>query len=212
MWESRLRLRLRFSVFFFFCFTHLWDLRLLFMHCAWTVTAKFDFSYLFQPINAHRALFMNPQISLFSNFFIKNESHGTIHTFKNYFATVFFNFQFSTVSKRTLICEYIFLSLSPLSFPILLLSKTLPLKLLLSYLSSFIESTSSPPLHCQWQGVMSISRGFISVSHESWSNNALEVVFSHIGGSRGRAKGGQGGTTAPRSVQKIPLIVIANTY
>ena len=43
-----------------------------------------------------RALFMDPQITLFNNFFIKNESHGTIHTFKNYFATVFsvFNFQF----------------------------------------------------------------------------------------------------------------------
>ena len=33
---------------------------------------------------------------------IKNESHGTIHIFKNYFATVFFSFQFSVVSKRTL--------------------------------------------------------------------------------------------------------------
>ena len=33
---------------------------------------------------------MDPQISIFSNFFIKN-----------YFATVFFNFQFSAVSKRT---------------------------------------------------------------------------------------------------------------
>ena len=43
-----------------------------------------------------RALFTDPQITLFSNFFIKNGSHGTIHTFKNYFATVFlvFNFQF----------------------------------------------------------------------------------------------------------------------
>ena len=44
---------------------------------------------------------MNPQISLFINFFIKNGSHSTIHTFKNYFVTVFFNFQFSAVSKRT---------------------------------------------------------------------------------------------------------------
>ena len=36
------------------------------------------------------------QISLFSNFFIKNWSYGTIHTFKNYFVTVFsvFSFQF----------------------------------------------------------------------------------------------------------------------
>ena len=29
------------------------------------------------------------QITLFSNFFIKNRSHSTIYTFKNYFATVF---------------------------------------------------------------------------------------------------------------------------
>ena len=30
-----------------------------------------------------------PQITLFSNFFIKNGSHSTIYTFKNYFATMF---------------------------------------------------------------------------------------------------------------------------
>ena len=38
----------------------------------------------------------DPQISRFSNFFIKNWSHGTIYTFKDYFATIFlvFNFQF----------------------------------------------------------------------------------------------------------------------
>ena len=37
-----------------------------------------------------------PQTPLFINFFIKNGSHSTIHTFKNYFATVFsvFSFQF----------------------------------------------------------------------------------------------------------------------
>ena len=37
----------------------------------------------------------------FINFFIKNGSHSTIHTFKNYFATVFsvFNFQFSKISS-----------------------------------------------------------------------------------------------------------------
>ena len=37
-----------------------------------------------------------PQITLFSNFFIKNGFHSTIYTFKNYFTTVFlvsvFNF------------------------------------------------------------------------------------------------------------------------
>ena len=37
---------------------------------------------------------MDPQISFFNNFFIKNESHGTIYIFKNYFTTVFFSFQF----------------------------------------------------------------------------------------------------------------------
>ena len=35
------------------------------------------------------ALFTVPQITLFNNFFIKNRSHSTIYTFKNYFATVF---------------------------------------------------------------------------------------------------------------------------
>ena len=41
-------------------------------------------------------LFINSQISLFNNFFIKNEFYNTIHTFKNYSTTVFsvlvFNF------------------------------------------------------------------------------------------------------------------------
>ena len=35
------------------------------------------------------ASFTDPQISLFSNFFIKNGSYGTIHTFKKYFDTMF---------------------------------------------------------------------------------------------------------------------------
>ena len=34
-------------------------------------------------------LFTDPQILLFSNFFIKNGSHGTIYIFKNYFTSVF---------------------------------------------------------------------------------------------------------------------------
>ena len=46
-----------------------------------------------------RALFTDPQTSLFSNFFIKNEFHDTIHTFKNYFATVFSVFNFSKISS-----------------------------------------------------------------------------------------------------------------
>ena len=38
-----------------------------------------------------------PQITFFNNFFIKNGSHDTIHTFKNYFATVFSIFSFSKI-------------------------------------------------------------------------------------------------------------------
>ena len=47
---------------------------------------------LFDQVNYEQctnALFMVPQIPLFSHFFIKNGSHDTIHTFKNYFATMF---------------------------------------------------------------------------------------------------------------------------
>ena len=55
------------------------------------------------PVNSARyALFTDPQILLFNNFFIKNGFHDTIYTFKNYFATVFFSFifQFLAVFKR----------------------------------------------------------------------------------------------------------------
>ena len=41
-------------------------------------------------------LFIDPQITLFNNLFMKNGLHSTIYTFKNYFTTVFsvsvFNF------------------------------------------------------------------------------------------------------------------------
>ena len=46
-------------------------------------------SWLFHGKQCTRALFMDLQIPLFSNFFIKNGSHDTIHTFKNYFAQCF---------------------------------------------------------------------------------------------------------------------------
>ena len=55
------------------------------------------------PVNSARyALFTDPQILLFNNFFIKNGFHDTIYTFKNYFPTVFFSFifQFLAVFKR----------------------------------------------------------------------------------------------------------------
>ena len=92
---------------FFFFFLHAFvRLRLLFMYCSMNSSCKVWLFYFFQPISAHRALFMDPQISLFSNFFIKNGSHGTIYTFKiillQYFSVFSFRFQFSAVSKQTL--------------------------------------------------------------------------------------------------------------
>ena len=88
---SMLRFLFFFSFFFFFVSCSRGQ-RLLFMNSSRTFPT---FSSLYQSCGS-RALFMNPQIPLFSNFFIKNESHDTIHTFKNYFAIVFsvsvFNF------------------------------------------------------------------------------------------------------------------------
>ena len=54
------------------------------------------------------ALFMGPASMGFSKFFFKTGSHGTIHTFKNYFAIVFsiFSFQQLVVSKQTLIVPH----------------------------------------------------------------------------------------------------------
>ena len=63
------------------------------------ITAFFSFFFFFffsaaivDFVNCEQcicALFTIPQITLFNNFFIKNGSHSTIYTFKNYFATVF---------------------------------------------------------------------------------------------------------------------------
>ena len=44
--------------------------------------------------NRSRALFIEPTNLFFSKTFIQNGSHGTIHTFKNYFVTVFSDFSF----------------------------------------------------------------------------------------------------------------------
>ena len=91
-------IRLKASVFAFavFFFWHMFErqTRLLFMHCSWIVVAMLDFSTIFSTSVGLVHYSLDPQPSLFSNFFIKNRSHGTIHTFKNYFATVFFSFQF----------------------------------------------------------------------------------------------------------------------
>ena len=72
---------------------------------AWTVTANV---YFFRK-QCICARFMDPQISFFINFFIKNGSHDTIYTFKNYFATVIsaINFQFQqnkSYPNRSLYC------------------------------------------------------------------------------------------------------------
>ena len=50
-----------------------------------------------------RILYTDPQILFFIKFFIKNESYGTIYTFKNYFATVIsaINFQFQQNKSYT---------------------------------------------------------------------------------------------------------------
>ena len=85
---------LKFSVFHFFFFFFGFH---VFQEVMWLLFINNShIGWLFHDEQYTRTLFMDPQIPLFSNFFIKNESHDTIHTFKNYFATVFlvFSFQF----------------------------------------------------------------------------------------------------------------------
>ena len=87
---------LRFCVFPFFFFH-------MFSSQAVTVYVRYiNSSHNFWPVFCEQCihtLFMDPQISFFINFFIKNGSYGTIHTFKNYFATVFSVFSFSKISS-----------------------------------------------------------------------------------------------------------------
>ena len=52
------------------------------------------------PWTMHLCTVHEPQISFFSNLFIKNGSHDTIHTFKNYFATVFLVSVFSFCNNK----------------------------------------------------------------------------------------------------------------
>ena len=89
---------LRFAFCFFFFFS--------FLHAFQTFRGQANSRVLFGPVFFYfsvnqwvRALFMDPQISFFINFFIKNGSHSTIHTFKNYFTTVFSVFSFSKISS-----------------------------------------------------------------------------------------------------------------
>ena len=77
VWEARFALLSTFTFLLFFVF--------FFSRKVWLFNQ-------FSATCGFRALFTNPQISFFNNFFIKNGSHGTIYTFKNYFVTLFFSF------------------------------------------------------------------------------------------------------------------------
>ena len=76
---------------------------LFFISCAWTVTSH--------GITVHEtkitvyALFITVYSTVYVLKNIKNWSHGTIHTFKNYFVTVLsvFSFQFSVSATINLI-------------------------------------------------------------------------------------------------------------
>ena len=89
-WVWIARLAFGVCVFPFFFFARVCEIAATIHVRLMNSSCKVWHFYFFQPISAHS----NPQISFFSNFFIKNGSHGTIYTFKNYFATVFFSFQF----------------------------------------------------------------------------------------------------------------------
>ena len=77
----------------------------LFLHFS-TFRDKFYYSSLFthcsRTVHKTHNYFIDPQL-LYSEkkIYIKNGTHSTIQTFKNYFATVFsvFNFQFSVSAK-----------------------------------------------------------------------------------------------------------------
>ena len=81
--------------------------------CVSSLRFPLFFLFFFQPIivdfvNYEQyicALFTVLQITLFSNFFIKNGFHNTIYTFENYFATVFsvsvFNFSKNKLNPNT---------------------------------------------------------------------------------------------------------------
>ena len=85
VWIQRFPLNpeLHFSIFFFFLFP-----------CTWTVISH-RFTVYETKITIH-VLFITVHSTVYALKNIKNGSHGTIHTFKNYFATVLsvFSFQF----------------------------------------------------------------------------------------------------------------------
>ena len=90
---------------------------------------------------------MNPQITHFNNFFIKKGSHDTIHTFKNYFTTVFSVFSFQCVFVLSF-CVYVlrFLRFSFFFF-------------FLAALVDFL-SVNSVFVHCSWTHKLHFSATF----------------------------------------------------
>ena len=80
---------LKFNVFLllFFWFSRISGSNAATVHALFMNSSRI--CWLFHGEQYTRALFTDPQIPLFNNSFIKNGSYGTIHTFKNYFATMF---------------------------------------------------------------------------------------------------------------------------
>ena len=77
-------LRMAFAFCFFFSFS-------FFFHAFLAFRDKFYCSRMVAALFVHCS--WDPQ-PLYSKKYIKNGSHGTIHTFKNYFVTVFSVFSF----------------------------------------------------------------------------------------------------------------------
>ena len=71
------------------------------LRLASTVRGPHSYSSQKSRSRLKNVLFTRPKTSFFSKIFIKNGPHSTIHTFKNYFATMFsvFNFQFSIINN-----------------------------------------------------------------------------------------------------------------
>ena len=64
---------------------------------------KLGFNYICVQLSESRALFKRPISIFFNKIFIKIGFHGIIHTFKNYFATVFSVFSNKQYPNRPLV-------------------------------------------------------------------------------------------------------------
>ena len=88
---------LRFFFFFLLLHTHLGGQRLLFMLLFMNSSRSLlTFQPFYQSCGSRE---LTHKFHFLVTFFIKNKSYGTIHTFKNYFATVFSVFNFSKISS-----------------------------------------------------------------------------------------------------------------